>query len=72
MKCTCGILKGRWLLLKTSVWIYGVNKVNQICFTCCTLHNWLLDIDNGGGGVGAGIANGIGGTVATVGKTTIN
>ncbi len=25
--------------------VYGVDQVNQVWFTCCLLHNWLLDID---------------------------
>ena len=45
MKCTFGILKGRWRILKSGVRIYGVNSVDYVWFTCCALHNWLLDID---------------------------
>ena len=40
-----GILKGRWRILKSGVRISGVDSVDCIWFTCCALHNWLLDID---------------------------
>ena len=41
-----GILKGRWRILKSGVRIYGVDdSVDYVWFTCCALHNWLLDID---------------------------
>ena len=42
---TFGILKGRWRILKSSVRINGVDSVDYVWFTCCALHNWLLDID---------------------------
>ena len=38
-------LKGRWRILKARVQIYGVDSVDYIWFTCCALHNWLLEID---------------------------
>ncbi len=25
--------------------LHGVDKVDQVWFTCCALHNWLLEID---------------------------
>ncbi len=25
--------------------MYGVDKVDKVWFTCCALHNWLLDVD---------------------------
>ena len=25
--------------------MYGVNSVDHIWFTCCALHNWLLEVD---------------------------
>ena len=40
-----GILKGRWRVLKSGVRINGVDSVDYVWFTCCALHNWLLDID---------------------------
>ena len=45
VECTFGILKGRWRILKSRVRIYGVDSVDHIWFTCCALHNWLLEID---------------------------
>ena len=38
-------LKGRWRILKSGVRILGVDSVDYILFTCCALHNWMLDID---------------------------
>ena len=46
VECTFGILKGRWRILKSGVRIYGVDSVDYVWFTCCVLHNWLLDIDD--------------------------
>jgi hypothetical protein len=45
VECTFGILKGRWRILKAGVRIHGINSVDYIWFTCCALHNWLLEID---------------------------
>ena len=45
VECTFGILKGGWRVLKSGVQIYGVDSVNYVWFTCCALHNWLLEID---------------------------
>ena len=45
VKCTFGILEGRWQILKTGVRIHGVDGVDDVWLTCCALHNWLLDID---------------------------
>ena len=45
VKCTFGILKGRWRILKTGVQVHGVDKVDDIWLTCCALRNWVLDID---------------------------
>jgi hypothetical protein len=45
VECMFGILKGRWRILKSGVRISGVDSVDYIWFTCCALHNWLLDID---------------------------
>ena len=42
---TFGILKGRWRILKCGVRTYGVDSVDQVWFTCCVLHNWLLEVD---------------------------
>jgi hypothetical protein len=45
VECTFRILKGMWRILKSGVRIYGVDSVDHIWFTCCALHNWLLEID---------------------------
>jgi hypothetical protein len=42
VKCTFGILKGRWRILKAGVRIHGVDGVDDVWLTCCALHNWLL------------------------------
>ncbi len=55
VECTFGILKGRWRMLKSGVKIHGVDLVDNIWFTCCALHNWLLDVD----GLGEEWAGGI-------------
>jgi hypothetical protein len=44
-ECTFGILKGRWRILKSGVCVFGVDSIDYVWFTCCALHNWLLDID---------------------------
>ena len=45
VKCTFGILKGRWRILKTGVMLHSSKNVDQIWLTCCALHNMLLDVD---------------------------
>ena len=45
VKCTFGILKGRWRILKSGVRLHGVDAVDSVWFTCCALHNWLLEVD---------------------------
>jgi hypothetical protein len=45
VECTFGILKGKWRILKSGVRIYGVDLVDHVWFTCCALHNWLLEVD---------------------------
>ena len=45
MECTFGILKGMWQILKSGIRINGVDAVDNDWFTCCALHNWLLEID---------------------------
>ncbi len=44
-ECTFGILQGRWRILTTGVRIYGLDNVDKVWFTCCALHNWLLEVD---------------------------
>ena len=45
VECTFGIQKGRWRILTLGIRINGVDVVDNIWFTCCALHNWLLEID---------------------------
>jgi hypothetical protein len=45
IECTFGILKGRWRILKSGVRISSVVNIDKVWFTCCALHNWLLEID---------------------------
>ncbi len=45
VECTFGIIKGRFRILKTGIRMDGINAVDNVWFTCCALHNWLLDID---------------------------
>ena len=45
VKCTFGILKGTWCILKSGIQLQGVEQVNNIWLTCCALHNWSLEID---------------------------
>ena len=40
VKCTFGIMKGRFRILKT-----GQRPADKIFRTCCALHNWLLNVD---------------------------
>jgi hypothetical protein len=43
--CTFGILKGRWRILKSGVYLRSAMAIDGVWFTCCALHNWLLDMD---------------------------
>jgi DDE superfamily endonuclease len=45
VECTFGILKGRWRYLKTGIRLQNVDCVDDVWFTCCALHNLLLDAD---------------------------
>lgn len=45
VECTFGILKARWRILKSGVRCHGTEIVDKIWFTCCALHNMLLDAD---------------------------
>jgi hypothetical protein len=45
VKCTFGILKGRWQILKTGIRLFDTQSADKIFLTCCALHNWLLEID---------------------------
>ena len=45
VECTFGILKGRFRILKVGIRLHGVQVVDDIWFTCCALHNMLLEVD---------------------------
>jgi hypothetical protein len=45
VKCTFGILKGPWQILKAGICLAGVENADKIFLTCCALHNWLLDVE---------------------------
>jgi DDE superfamily endonuclease len=44
-KCTFGILKGRFRVLKTGIRVEGTEAADKVWLTCCALHNWLLRSD---------------------------
>ena len=39
VECTFGILKNRWRILKSPIFIQNVDEVDKIWKTCCALHN---------------------------------
>ena len=45
VECTFGILKGRWRILKTGIRLESLEAADNIWFTCCALHNMLLEVD---------------------------
>ena len=45
VECTFGIMKGRFRILKAGVRVHGVEAVDRIWRTCCSLHNFLLEKD---------------------------
>ena len=45
VECTFGILKGRFRILKTGIRLHSFTTMDNIWFTCCALHNMLLEID---------------------------
>ena len=45
VECTLGILKRRLRIIKSGVQLHGVDAVDSGWFTCCALHNWLLELD---------------------------
>jgi hypothetical protein len=45
VECTSGILKVWWRILRSAVRISGVENIDKVWFTCCALHNSLLEID---------------------------
>ena len=36
---------GRWRILKPGIRVHGVEQADNIWFTCCALHNMLLNVD---------------------------
>jgi hypothetical protein len=44
VECTFGILKGRWRILKTGIWLHSSDSVTKVWKTCCALHNRLLEV----------------------------
>ncbi len=38
-------MKGRWRILKTGIHIHGSDAPDKVFFTCCALHNKVLEID---------------------------
>jgi DDE superfamily endonuclease len=44
VECTFGIMKGRFRVLKTGI-RFNPQSADNLWFTCCALHNWLLEID---------------------------
>jgi hypothetical protein len=45
VECTFGILKECWRILKSGICIHGLNEADMVWKTCCSLHNWLLEVD---------------------------
>lgn len=45
VECAFGIMKGRFRILKSGIRLHGVEIIDDIWFTCCALHNWLLEVD---------------------------
>ena len=39
------IFIGRWRILKSGIRVHGIEAADNIWFTCCALHNMLLNID---------------------------
>ena len=38
-------LIGRWRILKAGIRVHGLENADNIWFTCCALHNMLLNVD---------------------------
>ena len=45
VECTFGILKGRFRILKVPMPFHTKERVDNVFFTCCVLHNMLLEKD---------------------------
>ena len=44
-ECCFGILKGRWRILKTGIKLQSRDIIDDVFFTCCILHNMLMESD---------------------------
>lgn len=45
VECTFGILKGRFRCLKLPIYYQSKSLIDNMFFTCCILHNILLNVD---------------------------
>ena len=45
VECTFGILKKRFMFLKNPIRLQNKYVIQNCFFTCCLLHNWLLEYD---------------------------
>ena len=45
IECAFGIMKKRWRILKYGIRFHGILNFDMVWLTCCTLHNYLLDVD---------------------------
>jgi len=45
VECFFGILKGRFRILKLGILFHDISDIDNMFFTCCTLHNMLHTFD---------------------------
>jgi hypothetical protein len=45
VECCFGIIKGHFRILKSHIRTRSIESVDKVWKTCCSLHNWLLDVD---------------------------
>jgi hypothetical protein len=45
VECTFGIMKRRFRILTFGVRVQGLEYLDDVWYTCCALHNWLLRED---------------------------
>ncbi len=45
VECTFGILRGCFRVLKSGICMSGTECADNMFLTCCTLHNWLPEIN---------------------------
>jgi hypothetical protein len=38
-------MKGRFQILKTIIWIHGVEATDKVWLTCSALHNYVSEVD---------------------------